>query len=360
METYSREGLIKEFLKTHGWSEAIRTPVPGDASARRYERLVMGDTRAVLMDAPEDKDDVNCPIDARGEKREALGYNAKARLAGSSLSAFICLATALTRRGFAAPRILAANIEAGLLLLEDLGDGLYARVLEKTPNREAELYQQAVSCLAAIYRSSFSEDLQARGTHWHIGGYDEMALQAEADLFLDWYVPHFEAPLSKEAKGEWRKIWVNAFSHLSAHAPGLALRDFHAENIFDLGGRVGLIDFQDALFAHPSYDLVSLLEDARRDVSADLIDPLITQFCAQSGIPDDGYFRAAYAVQGAQRNAKILGIFVRLAVRDNKVGYLDMIPRVRAHFQTDLSHPALFELKAWVLSHAPSAWEETQ
>ena len=311
------------------------------------------------MDAPEDRDGVLCPVDASDEQRAALGYNAKARLAGSSLSAFICLATALTRRGFAAPHIIAADRDAGLLLLEDLGDDLYARVLADSPEREYALYKKAISCLAAIYRSSFAVDLQARDTHWHIGTYDEMALRTEAELFLGWYIPKYEAPLSQSAKDEWKDIWAGCFAHLNAHPHGLALRDFHAENIFDLKGHVGLIDFQDALFAHPSYDLVSLLEDARRDVSPDIIDPLISQFCKEAGIEEDGTFRRAYAVQGAQRNAKILGIFVRLAVRDKKTHYLNLIPRVRAHFQTDLSHPALADLKMWIEKHAPSALEVT-
>ena len=307
------------------------------------------------MDAPEDKDGIVCPVDATPQQRQELGYNARARLASSSLSAFICLAMALTRRGFSAPRILAADVDAGLLLLEDLGDGLYAPVLAKAPLREKELYQKAVTCLAAIYRSSFASGLNARGLTWHVGNYDDTALQAEADLFLQWYVPHFEAPISQAAKTEWRQIWAQCFTHLNAHASGLALRDFHAENIFDLEDGVGLIDFQDALFAHPSYDLVSLLEDARRDVDPELISPLIAQFCLEAGIEDDDKFRAAYAVQGAQRNAKILGIFVRLAVRDGKASYLDLIPRVRAHFRNDLSHPALADLKAWIKKYAPSA-----
>lgn len=358
MPNSERETQITEFLSVNGWGAATRAPVPGDASSRRYERLVRGGKKAVLMDAPEDKDGVVCPADATPQQRQALGYNAQARLAGSSLSAFICLATALTRRGFAAPRILAADVDAGLLLLEDLGDNLYAPVLAKVPLREMEIYQKAITCLAAIYRSSFASDLNARGLNWHVGDYDDTALQAEADLFLQWYVPHFGQTISEEAKTEWQQIWSKNFTYLNAHASGLALRDFHAENIFDLEGGVGLIDFQDALFAHPSYDLVSLLEDARRDVDPELISPLIAQFCAEAGIENDDKFRAAYAVQGAQRNAKILGIFVRLAVRDGKANYLDLTPRVRTHFQTDLAHPALADLRAWIKKYAPSALEE--
>ena len=341
----TREQLIETFLEAAGWRAAVRTPVSGDASSRSYERLTRGKEKAVLMNAPFEPN--NDP------------YTTKAKLAGSDPHAFICLATALTRRGFSAPHILSADMDNGLLLLEDLGADLFAQVLKREPRKERELYSEAVSCLAAIYRSSFANNIQARDANWHIRTYDAEALQAEADLFLDWYIPEFDTPLNETAKAEWRAIWAQAYTHLDAHAPGLALRDFHAENIFWLPertatGEIGLIDFQDALFAHPSYDLVSLLEDARRDVDEHMVDGLIHQFCEESGIPDDDKFRAAYAVMGAQRNAKILGIFVRLARRDGKQHYLDMIPRVAAHFARDLSHPVFEPMRAWILDHAQS------
>lgn len=353
----NRAAEINVFLETHGWGQAARTSVPGDASTRRYERLALGAQNAVLMDAPFEDEGPACPVGASEDERRALDYPAQAMLAGSSPSAFVCLASALTRRGFAAPRILGVDLKAGLLLLEDLGDALYARVLDSVPSCEEEIYRKAVSCLAAIYRSSFSNTLIAHGTEWTIGTYDNLALQTEADLFLDWYVGEFDGDLSLQARTEWTQIWARAFLCLDAHATGLALRDFHAENIFVLEDAVGLIDFQDALFAHPSYDLVSLIEDARRDVDPLLSAPLISQFCQEAGIEEDEKFHAAYAVQGAQRNAKILGIFVRLAKRDDKPHYLDLIPRVRAHFQKDLSHPALAELRAWTEKYTPSVLE---
>lgn len=340
-----REKLITDFLTKSGWGAAKRTPVQGDASARAYERLTLGSDKAVLM---------NAPFAASDDP-----YTVTAKLAGSDPEAFICLATALTRRGFSAPCILAADMDNGLLLLEDLGADLFAQILEREPKKERKLYSSAISCLAAIYRSSFSDILNAKGANWHVRSYDSKALQAEADLFLDWYIPEFDSALSPEAKQEWHHIWAKAFTHLDAHAHGLALRDFHAENIFWLPERtataqVGLIDFQDALFAHPSYDLVSLLEDARRDVDEHIVDDLINQFCTEAGIKDDEKFRAAYAVMGAQRNAKILGIFVRLARRDGKQHYLDMIPRVAAHFMKILNPRVFKGMNSWICNHAQS------
>ena len=367
--TISRDLLIRAFLQANGWSAAARAPVAGDASSRRYERLEMTGQKAVLMDAPVLGEGVTCPAGADTAARTALGYTAVARLAGANPHAFICLATELTRRGFSAPRILGADIENGFLLMEDLGVGRVAEDLQKADLQndsalEVKIYCAAIDTLAAIYRSSFLPDMNVRGAAWHVGDYDALALQAEADLYTDWYAPHFDTKLSADAQTEWQELWAHAFEALGAHASGLALRDFHAENIFYLPRRagtanIGLIDFQDALFAHPSYDLVSLLEDARRDVDPKLIEPLIKRFCEAAGIKDDDKFRAAYAVQAAQRNAKILGIFVRLNTRDAKPHYLDLIPRVAAHFRHDLSHPALAGLKAWTQKHTPSLWESS-
>jgi len=344
-ENLTREQLISAFLNANGWGDAKRAPVQGDASTRSYERLVLGNKCAVLMNAPFSPSDDP--------------YMTTAKLAGSNPEAFICLATELTRRGFSAPRILAADMDTGLLLLEDLGTVLFAQILAREPQKERQLYQDAISCLAALYRSSFPENMAARGAQWHVSNYDAPALQTEADLFLDWYIPEFDAPLSDKARQEWRDIWDKLFPVLDTQPAGLALRDFHAENIFWLADRngtanIGLIDFQDALFAHPAYDLVSLLEDARRDVDPNIVNDLITQFCQEAGIENDENFRTAYAVMGAQRNAKILGIFVRLARRDGKEHYMDMIPRVAAHFTRDISHPALAELRTWISKYTQS------
>ncbi len=362
MADKARQELIQAFLDGAGWGAAVRVPVTGDASARRYERLTLGDEKTVFVDTPGLAEGHICPKGANEHERKALGYTASARLAGTNPSAFICLASALTRRGFSAPQILASDLENGLLLIEDLGADRVAETVAAKPELEAEIYQAAISLLAALYRSSFMPDLSAHHTDWHVGKYDTLALQTEADLFPLWYVPHFDGKLSDAVLGEWHQIWERSFARLDAHAHGLALRDFHAENTFYLPARagranIGLIDFQDALFAHPAYDLVSLLEDARRDVSLDLIAPLIEQFCAEAGIENDEKFSAAYAAQGAQRNAKILGIFVRLNTRDDKPHYLDLIPRVAAHFRNDLSHPAMADLKAWTQQYTPSLWE---
>ncbi len=323
----------------------------------------MDGQKAVLMDSPQSGETPSEPEGASVEgvsveQRRALGYNALARIAGNNPRAFAAIANELSMRGFSAPKILAADLDKGLMLLEDLGDDLYARVIERDPSKEDILYKGAVDCLAAIYRASFPAKMRYKEHGWTVRNYDAAALQAEADLMLDWFVPDFGVELSDSAKSEWYAIWDKLWPLLDAHAPGLALRDYHAENLFWLPdrqavSRVGLIDFQDGLFAHPAYDLVSLLEDARRDVPVELQTAMKARFCEQAGLKYDKEFKAAYAVMGAQRNAKILGIFVRLSERDGKPHYRDFIPRVAKYFMQDLQHPKLWPLMGWVNKYVP-------
>jgi len=344
------------FLDAAGWGEARVEPFPGDASTRSYFRLFRGGETAVLMDAPAGAEAPACPPDAGVEARRALGYNAMARLAGPNTAAFAGLATELTARGFSAPQVRAADVEAGLLLLEDLGDALYARAIPDGAD-EQMLYEAAVDALAAIHRSSFPEAMAAAGHVWRVLGYDDAAKIAEAELLIDWWLPHATGlSVTGPARADWRAAWAEALAPLADGPRGLVLRDYHAENLLwlperEAEARVGLIDFQDALFGHPAYDLVSLIEDARRDVDPALAAPLKARFVEQTGLGDDAAFAAAYAVIGAQRNAKILGIFVRLARRDGKPRYLDLLPRVEAHFRGDLAHPALEPVRRWFAQH---------
>lgn len=353
-----RDVEIQRFLASSGWGDAERASFPGDASSRRYFRLSRGAELAVLQDAPRGSETPAEPEGATTEDRRALGYNALARLAGPEPAAFACISNELVIRGFSSPKILAADLDAGLILLEDFGSGVYAQVIEENPNMETQLYSAAVECLAEIYRSSFPAAMCFGDAAWRVREYDEIALLTETHLYLDWYVADKGVEISDAAREDWDQIWSGLFDTLKAHAPGLALRDFHAENLFWLPDRqsvakVGLIDFQDGLFVHPAYDLVSFLEDARRDVSPYMVDGLIDQFCDQAKLPDVDAFRRAYAVLGAQRNAKILGIFVRLAKRDGKPSYRDLIPRVYAHFQKNLAGEDFADLRAWFASNLP-------
>jgi hypothetical protein len=352
------------FLNDAGWGAADIAAFPGDASTRAYFRLTEGSRAAILMDAPGGAEAPACPPGADPAARAQLGYNAVARLAGPSPAAFTALAGALVARGFSAPRVLDADFAVGFLILEDLGDDLFARVIPARAH-EGTLYAAAVDVLAGLYRSTFEAEPSAFGASWRIQSYDETALLAETHLFLDWYAPHRDAAPSKAAREHWDTAWRAVFPALEAHAPGLVLRDYHAENLIWLPERageasVGLLDFQDALFGHPAYDLVSLIEDARRDVPRQLAEPLTQRFFERAGLTDRTAFDAAAAVLAAQRNAKILGIFVRLARRDDKPRYLDLLPRVAAHFVRDLGHPVLAPVREAVRACAPHVFAEAQ
>ena len=349
---------IEIFLKKSGWKNFDRTRLKGDASSRRYERVTSQNQNAILMITPQ-AENKNYEISSgKTKNRESMGYNSLARLAGNKVEAFTCIAKELSIRGFSAPKIFASDLSKGLLLLEDLGDNLFSKFIQNNENQEKKLYSAAVDCLAAIYRSTFSKNLIFENSFWDLEVYDDVAMLAEVDLLLDWYAKDLGHQIDSQNKKIWHSIWKKLFINFEAVAPGLGLRDFHAENIFWLNeregtGNIGLIDFQDALFVHPAYDLVSLVEDARRDVSPEISEILIDRFCQQSGIKNDERFRSAYAIMGAQRNAKILGIFIRLAKRDKKLQYLDFIPRVKGHLMKNLNSPCCDELKQWLEQNIP-------
>ncbi len=351
MSSSDRDSEIQAFLTGAGWADAARAALAGDASTRRYERLTRGGERAILMDAPPGAETAACPPEATPEERRALGYNAMARLAGPNAAAFTGLADWLSAAGLSAPYILAADIEAGLILLEDMGDAVFAREMTGGAD-ESILYGAAVEALIHLHDQAPPERVTHAGHIWPLLSYDATAAKAEADLLLDWYLPHRGVEAGDEARSEWEAAWAGALADFPVGG-AVTLRDYHAENLIWLPDRTGraqagLLDFQDALAGHPAYDLVSLTEDARRDVSLALQEEMVQRYLAGAA-PGDAYqFRAAYAVWGAQRNAKILGIFVRLARRDGKARYLDLLARVEAHFRNDLRHEALQPVRSWL------------
>ena len=356
-----RASEISTFLKRAGWGEAKRAPIQGDASTRSYERLELKGQMAVLMNAPKLAELPGEPEGASVEARRQLGYNALARLAGPNMESFACLANELAIRGFSAPQILSADLESGLLLLEDFGEPVFAKVIGQDTSLETPLYEAAVDTLAAIYRSSFPEIMTFNDVKWRAREYDTAALLAEIDLCLDWYAKDFDREFSNDAREEFYGLYAESFKYLSAHAAGLGLRDFHAENLFWLPERagtanVGLIDFQDALFVHPAYDLMSLITDIRRDVTPDLKDHLTKRFCENCGLKDDTDFRAAYSVLSVQRGTKLLGFPVRADLKFGKPQYRALLPRVKRHLRGDLNNPAVAPIRAWFTQNLPEVF----
>jgi N-acetylmuramate 1-kinase len=320
-----RAETIAAFLAASGWGAAARHPLPGDASFRRYVRLVRGPARAMLMDAPPPQENVR---------------------------PFLAVARLLHRLGLSAPAILAEHVEAGLLLLEDFGDDTYTRLLAAGV-AERPLYALAIDLLVAINRK-FTAAL-APG----LPPYDDDRLLAEALLLVDWYLPAITGkPTDPGLRAEYAALWRGLLAMARGVPETLVLRDYHVDNLMRLPGRdgiaaVGLLDFQDAVSGPLAYDLVSLLEDARRDVSPALATEMQERFLQQLAV-DRIAFARSYAVLGAQRNCKIVGIFTRLCVRDGKPVYLAHIPRVWRLIEHDMTHPDLAPLKSWLDRHIPA------
>ncbi|MBW8783531.1 MAG: phosphotransferase [Novosphingobium sp.] len=313
---------IDAFLETAGWGGAEIEPLAGDASFRRYFRVRRRDRTAMLMDAPPPNEDI---------------------------APFLRIARWLEGNGLRAPRIYAEDTARGLVLLEDFGDARMRDYLDQWPDDAPEVYRKAVDTLVELHRLP----------HGPFNNYNLAEYQREARLLVDWYCPAQNLYVDGNAyAAAWEEVLLPV---LGRQRPGVTvLRDYHAENIMLLGSldQQGLLDFQDALIGHRAYDLVSLLQDARRDVAPELEAEMFDRYVSASKIdPED--FLADYARLGAQRNAKIVGIFVRLWRRDGKPRYLELIPRVWELLERDLMHPALEPVAKWFADNIPVELRET-
>lgn len=320
-----------DFLAANGWGGAAIVPLAGDASFRRYFRVVGEGRTAVLMDAPPDKEDSR---------------------------PFLELAAHLVELGFAAPRALAVDLDQGLILLEDFGDKRVAPLLAADPAPEREIYETAIDILAALHEHGPPA----------VAPYHRGELLREVNILTEWYLPTIGAAGDAAAyEAAWDAVWQGVIAETEAR-PVLVLRDYHADNLMVLEERtglqrLGLLDFQDGLAGHPAYDLVSLLQDARRDVDPQLEAAMLDRYMTARGIADREAFRASYEVLGAQRNAKILGVFTRLWKRDGKPGYRQFQPRVWGYLERNLRHPGLAPVRDWFDAHLPdaqraAAWKE--
>ncbi|MBM3488528.1 MAG: aminoglycoside phosphotransferase [Alphaproteobacteria bacterium] len=323
----AREPLIAAFLEHAGWSGARRARLAGDASFRKYDRLVGAGGNAVLMDAPPPMENVQ---------------------------PFIRMARHLARLGLSAPRILAEDVAHGLLLLEDLGDATYTRLLAAGHDEDA-LYRLAVDVLIAIHARPATEAVPA-----DLPAYDDARLLAEAALLVDWYLPALRGhPTPAEAVEAYRAVWARTLAVARRVPDSLVLRDYHVDNLMLLEGRrgiaaCGLLDFQDAVAGPIAYDFVSLVEDARRDIDPRRAASLRARYLAAFPALAPADFDAATAVLGAQRHCKVIGIFTRLAVRDGKPDYLVHIPRVWRLLDRALAHPALAAVRLWIDREVPA------
>lgn len=333
-----REAALIAFLEHNNWTPEARSPLADDASFRSYERLRDGTRQAVLMNAPPPEEDTR---------------------------PFIRIANHLRSLNLSAPVIYAHDTDNGFLLLEDFGDATYTQVFSRSLDREQELYELAVDVLIYMHRLP-ADELNLQG----LARYDTQAYLKEVALFTGWYLPQvLTAPLPREAEITYKSLWQGLFSFVETQPQALVLRDYHVDNLVWLETYAGLqscglLDFQDALIGSRAYDLMSLLEDARRDVSDELAAGLLARyFAAFDELSEPGpardAFEAIYAILGAGRHAKVIGIFTRLCVRDGKPVYLAHIPRVWRLLERSLGHPMLSSLADWFDTYVPQNQRKT-
>jgi tRNA threonylcarbamoyl adenosine modification protein YjeE len=349
-----RLAAIRHFLAQEGMADAPRTHVQGDASTRAYERLTHQGKNYILMNAPRRPD--GPPV------RGGLPYSAIAHLA-EDVKPFVAMARALRERGLSAPQIHAADLNEGLVLLEDLGAQGVVGGEPRAPVEER--YAAAVDVLVELHRQPAASTLTvAPGFEYRLPPYDVDAFLIEVELLVDWYVPHRGGTVSGPARTEFTALWREALSHAYDQPATWVLRDYHSPNLLWLPereglARVGLLDFQDALMGPAPYDVVSLLQDARIDVPDQMEIALLGRYVkarldADRDFPTSAFVEL-YVTLGAQRATKILGIFARLDRRDGKPQYLRHIPRIWRYLRRALIHPAMGELKAWYDAHVPPA-----
>ncbi len=322
-----RARAISEFLAAAGWADAERRPLAADASFRRYERLWRDGASRVLMDAPPPRENVR---------------------------AFHQIARTLIDLGLSAPRTFEVDEAAGLMLLEDFGDRTFTRALAEDVD-EAALYRLAIDNLIALHRR------WRPGSETTPPAYDDARLVEEALLLPDWFLPALRgAPTPEPLRAAYIEAWRAALVGARAVPDCLVLRDYHVDNLMHLEDRegiaaCGLLDFQDAAIGPVAYDVVSLLEDARRDLGAGVAAEMLARYLDAFPELDRERFMESYAVLGAQRAAKIVGIFTRLSRRDEKDQYLHHIPRVWRYLTAGLEHSALAPVKAWFDREVPAA-----
>ena len=348
-----RIAAMRAFLSRSGFAQAERQYVQGDASTRAYERLTLEGASYILMNSPKRPD--GPPV------RDGKPYSAIAHLA-ENVTPFVAMAQALRAQGLSAPAIFAADRDAGLLVIEDLGSEL---VVDGDPPAPIEpRYEVAADLLAALHRAPLPGVLPVEpGVDYTLPHYDLEAFLIEAELLVDWYLPRLDIKLVPAKRDAYVEFWRDALAPVVEAPATWVLRDYHSPNLLWLPeragvARIGLLDFQDAVMGPAAYDLASLLQDARVDVPEMMEIALLSRYTRVRRAADPGFdapaFAKAYATLAAQRASKILGIFARLDRRDGKPRYLRHMPRVWAYLHRSLAHPALAQLSAWYRANVPA------
>ncbi|MEM6534405.1 MAG: phosphotransferase [Pseudomonadota bacterium] len=353
-----RSQLIETFLADAGWRDAELTWLGEDASTRRYARLVRPSGSALLMDAPL-VEDAPCAPGMSEAERAAAGWNAMTRLAGSRVEAFVLLAEHLRAQGLRPPEIYAYDSAAGLALIEDFGHlREFARLIERSEADEVDLYRKAARDLAHLHTKPIPQSLSQDGLVWPIQTFDAMALRANADLFADWLHQYDErARMSDADRARWEAARDGLIAQAEAFPRAFTLRDYHAENLLWLPeGKIGVLDFQDAVIGWDAWDMAMLTQDARRAVSPEAARAAIDAYLEASG-QAEAAFQKRLAVIGALNALRITGVFARLVKRDGKQRYTRFMPRQQALLASNLRHPETRDMAGFVRDVAPFIFE---
>ena len=354
--TLNRDQALRAFVDQTHFANAQRIFFEGDASSRRYEKLVLSSgEHCLLMDMPQRPDG---PVVKHGKPYSQIAHLAE------GITAVVAINTHLVDLGYSAPKVLACNLAEGFGLIEPLGDKVYGRMMLAGEDMREPL-EEAAAVLADMALKDWPRAPEAApGVVHRLSDYDRQAQLIEVDLLPSWFIPHARGVEATKAQAqEFEAIWTSLLPLADPAKPVWTIRDYHSPNLLWIPERkglqrVGIIDSQDAVMGHPAYDLVSMAQDARVDIAPELEDHIIAHYCslrAAQGSFNREDFMTAYAILGAQRATKILGIFARLNKRDGKPAYLKHMPRVSRYLTRNLAHPALAPLKQWFTQHAPEA-----
>ena len=353
----AREAERRDFLKRAGWEVATREPLAQDASTRRYERLTLGTRTAMLMDSPRNNEQPPCPPDADQNTRKSIGWNATSRLAASRVEAFVALANHLRAHGFSAPEILACDIDRGLAVVEDFGTAVFARIIENGHD-EQELYVNAARTLASVHSKPVPSEIKCAEFTWPILEFDALALQVNADLFVEW-LPHHDSSVTPTDRDldDFVAARDEMIDQAMSFPRTLTLRDYHAENLIWLperegDARVGLLDFQDAVLGWGEWDMAMLIQDARHGISPKVSNAAIEAYLDRTGGTRDA-FDVRLAVLGTLNALRIAGLFARLIQRDKKTRYLAFLPLQLAFLKQNLQSPAAARMNNVLRGFAP-------